>query len=167
MFPNQYTVTAARSKQFATVNKEPSMTQQSDKDDADINIIVSRFAKSGQLPAVQMEPLYADFTSAPDYRTAVELTNKANEAFYQIPARIRGQFDNNPQEFIAFALDPKNKDKMKEWGLTAPEQPKTISLEYINNTLQQGFNTRRDDDGKNVQSGTVGHRGNRNEDRKS
>jgi len=152
-FTTPYTHNRERSEFFATINNEESMTQQSDKDDADINIIMSRFQKSGQLPQVKLEPLYADFTDTPDYRTAVEMIQQADEAFSMIPARIRAQFDNNPQEFIAYALNPakENREQMAKWGLTQPEQPPKVTLADLNTTLKEALKPKEsNDNGKNI-----------------
>lgn len=112
-----------RSKQFATVNTEESMTQQSDKDDCDINIIMKKFGGSGQLPQVQAQALYGDFTNVTDYRTMVETINAANEAFMQIPAETRARFMNDPQRFIDFTRDPNNLDELRKLGLANPAPP--------------------------------------------
>lgn len=149
-----YTNTPERSAQFGTINNQESMTQQSDAAETDINVIVQRFTQ-GQLPQVLMEPLYGDFTDVPDYKTAVEMVKAAEEAFLTIPAKVRREFDNDPQKFIEFSLDPNNKDKLKEWGLTRPEQPAETTLADINKTLQ-GLQPKENDNGS---ENTDGHRG--------
>jgi len=63
-------VREARRHEHATVFKDESLTSQSDLADADINVIVGRFIKSGLLPNVNLEPLYGDFTEVGDFADA-------------------------------------------------------------------------------------------------
>jgi len=58
---------------FLTINDEPSMTQQSDLDQTDVNAIVDRFKRTGQLPNIN-EPRaqYADVSDLQiDLTTAI------------------------------------------------------------------------------------------------
>lgn len=115
----------------STVNEEPTLTQKSDAKDADINVIMAKYKKTGQLPKVLLEPMYGDFSEMPDYRASVTAIQQAEEAFLQVPAKIRAQFGNDPGEFIKFATDPNNKDKLKEMGLLKPEAPPTIEEQTL------------------------------------
>jgi len=38
-----------------------------------------------------------------------------------LPATVRRDFDNDPMQFIAFAENPENLDKMREWKLAPPK----------------------------------------------
>lgn len=108
---------------FAQINTEPSQTQQSDKDEADINVIVAKYG-IGAFPQVTEAPRYGDFSQVTDYRTAVEMIRDANDKFLEVPAEIRAQFGNDPQAFIEYAQDPANLDQMRKWKLAPPaEQP--------------------------------------------
>lgn len=109
-----------------TVNNEPSMTQESDAMETDINFIVKRFGVTGQLPQVNMQPLYGDFTDVGDYRTAVERINAANTAFMGLPAETRKRFDNDPQKFVDFATNKDNLEELRKMGLAPPAPEPTI-----------------------------------------
>jgi len=121
---------------YATNNTEPSMTQVADASETNINIIMAKYQKTGQLPRVLVEPLFGDFTEAPDYRQAVEAVNAAHEAFMEIPAKIRMQFGNDPQEFIKFCADPNNKADLDKWGLTEPPKPATMEEKTLNSLTE-------------------------------
>lgn len=122
-FRTVYTHDRAISALFATVNDEESMTQQDDKNETDINVIVGRFVKSGQLPQVNMTPLTGDFTNAIDFRRAQDLLKEANDAFAEVPANIRKRFNNDPAEFIEFANNKDNLDELRKLGLATPAAP--------------------------------------------
>lgn len=118
-FATPYTHRRSRSRHFATVNAQESMTQQSDKDDADINILVKKF-KGGQIPQRSVAPMYGDFTSGDDYRAIVEKVNAADAAFRDLPADVRGRFMNDPARFMDFVHDEKNLDELRKLGLAVP-----------------------------------------------
>lgn len=109
---------------FGTVNNEESLTQQSDRDETDINIIMERYSKTGMLPQLNMEAMTGDFSEAVDFRTAQEQILAAREAFLEVPAKLRARFHNDPQEFIDFATDPENLPELRKLGLANPEETK-------------------------------------------
>lgn len=132
-FHSLYKHTRSDSSAYATINREESMTQQDDKDEADINIIMKKYGGK-QFPQLQLEPLYGDFTEIGDYRSMVEKINEANEAFNNVPAEIRKRFGYDPQEFIDFIKNPDNLAEMRKLGLAEPEKvppPKPAPMEVI------------------------------------
>lgn len=150
-FHTPYSVTDERNKAFAYEEKYETLTQQSDKTDADINIIMARFGATGQLPQ-RIEPgQYADFTNAPDFRAAQEILLEAREAFGNVDAQIRKKFNNDPAEFFAFVNNPDNLDEMRKMGLAnpAPEPEESEVNIYTRQPL-----TRYDDDGEYTESPT-------------
>lgn len=120
-FATQYNHGRDISALFATVNNEPTMTQQSDKDDCDINIIMKKYGH-GAFPQVTAQPMYGDFSQGLDYTEARQAILRADEAFHEIPAEIRQHFDNDAAKFIDFTQDPKNLPKLREWGLAKREE---------------------------------------------
>lgn len=99
---------------------DPSLAQQSFKDDADINVLLERFKVTGMMPQGVIMPTYGDFTGISDYRTAVDAIKKASDAFMELPANIRSRFDNDPQRFLEFCHDDKNRDEAVRLGLVPP-----------------------------------------------
>lgn len=77
--------------------------QQHFKDEVDVNTIVRRFGATGQLPAFRPEGVYGDFTGIEDYDGAIERIERAHNAFMQLPASVREQFDNDPGRLIRAA----------------------------------------------------------------
>lgn len=121
-FTSLYEHTRKRSATFATVNNQESLTQQSDAAETDINVIMKRYGPSGQLPNVQQQPIYGDFTGDLSYRTMVEKIKAADEAFQDVPADIRGRFENDPARWIDFVNDEKNLPELRRMGLAEPEK---------------------------------------------
>nr|QJB20833.1 MAG: internal scaffolding protein [Microvirus sp.] len=102
--------------------KDPSLTQQSFKDDADINVMLEKFKVTGVLPQGVIMPTYGDFSGVNDYRTAREAMLKAEHAFMDMPANVRARFDNDPQAFLEFCADDKNREEAIRLGLV-PKPP--------------------------------------------
>jgi len=107
------------------VCEDPSLTDQSQADDADINTIMRRYEKTGTLPDYGQSPMYGDFADMPDFMEAQEILRRGTEAFAALPSRVRAEFENDPAQFVAYASDPGNVDQMRLWGLAKPlDEPK-------------------------------------------
>lgn len=100
--------------------KDASRTIQSDAIDADINVIVERYGVTGMLPNNVRIPEYADYEDVFDFRTAQQALIDGENAFMALPAKIRAQFENSPQQFLEFCADPANLDEMRSMGLAVP-----------------------------------------------
>lgn len=102
---------------------DPSLTVQSQAEEADINVIVKRFGITGEVPVSARMPSYQDFAEVFDYRTAVETVMAAEEAFMQVPADIRARFHNDPGAFAEFCENPHNLPELRKMGLAKMVEP--------------------------------------------
>jgi phage internal scaffolding protein len=100
--------------------KLPSLTQQSGKDDADINVIMRRFKVTGMMPQSVRRPVFADFEGIFDFQSAQNALVEANRSFSQMPAEVRERFNNDPARFVRFCSDDNNLDEMRKLGLAVP-----------------------------------------------
>lgn len=135
---------------FVTYNTEESLTQQSDLESTDINVIMRRHAQTGMAPVMQMEALTGDFSDITDFHDAQQRILEAREAFMEIPAQIRDRFDNDPKRFAEFATDPANLPELRKLGLANPatieENAKTaIPPQEIEEYDDHGTRTRTND----------------------
>lgn len=117
-FATKYNPPPSPSVSFAN---DPGMTDQSQKDDCDINRIMARYRETGFLvdplhPGTR-QPIFGDFTEIPDYQGALEVINAADAAFASLPAKVRDRFGNNPQQIFDFLSDEKNRDEAIALGL--------------------------------------------------
>jgi phage internal scaffolding protein len=103
---------------------EPTLAQQQFRDETDINTILERFGRTGELIVPVSVPEFGDYTEVGDYHSAMNMIIEAQSAFDALPARIRKEFDNDPGRFVDFVLDENNRDKAVEMGLI--EAPKAI-----------------------------------------
>lgn len=106
-------------------SKDVVLTQQSSKDDADINVIVARAKRGAELPVNERVPHYGDFSEIPtDLRDALNQLNFAKSLFMTLDPQIRFRFNNDPVEMLDFLADPGNKDEAIELGLVEPPSTK-------------------------------------------
>lgn len=99
----------------------PSLTRQEFAEECDINTLMDRYEKSGVISHVnRAQPKYFDMTVMPDLREALDMMRDASIAFSSLPAKVRREFDNDPQQFVDYAQNPENIDRMREWGLAPP-----------------------------------------------
>lgn len=97
--------------------KAGRMAVQADRDEVDINKIMARVEKGGQLPLFNGEPFYGDVSELGGLQEAIIKTQEANDLFMSYPANVREKFNNNPVEMITFLEDPKNLNEAVDLGL--------------------------------------------------
>lgn len=101
-----------------TINNEKTMTQQQFKEQCDVNHIVAKYKKTGELTHVaRTNGVYADLSKITDYHTMVNQIQEAQNAFMTLPASVRLRFQNDPGALLAFMQDPKNYEEGVKLGL--------------------------------------------------
>ncbi|QCQ84690.1 internal scaffolding protein [Blackfly microvirus SF02] len=113
----------------------PSLTRQEFAAECDINTLMAQYEKTGVINHFTTgEPQYYDFDQVPDLQNSLHILKEATTAFMSLPAHVRKEFDNDPTQFVEFASDPKNLDKMREYGLAAPAKvdPPPQKVEIVN-----------------------------------
>ena len=92
-------------------------TQQSHKDECDVNKIIAKYDKTGLISHVQkIEARYGDVTGV-DFRKAQDLYLNAQAMFDSMPAEIKKRFNQSAGEFLEFMDNPDNRDEAIELGL--------------------------------------------------
>jgi phage internal scaffolding protein len=80
------------------------MAQQQFREECDINTIMERFGRTGELVAPIRMPQYGDFDGVNDYHSAMNAIVEAQSAFDSLPAKVRARFSNDPAEFLEFCF---------------------------------------------------------------
>lgn len=97
------------------------MAKQSMKDDCDINVIISRFNRTGVLPRPNaLRAQYADVSQVTDYHDALEIVRRAEEEFDSLPASVRKVFENDPAIFLDAVHDADKRHLLEQAGLVDP-----------------------------------------------
>ncbi len=89
-------------------------TKQSFKDECDIKKIMARAEKAGTMSHLEkFQGVYADYSDV-DFHQLTDTLRKGREVFDELPAEIRNEFNQSPQQFFAYVNNPANKDKLLE-----------------------------------------------------
>ena len=83
-------------------NEGPSMTKQEFAEEADINVLMARYEKTGIPPWDPLRPMpqYVDAGEIPSLQDAMQVMIEAEAAFMSLPAKVRKEFDNDPMQFV-------------------------------------------------------------------
>ena len=122
-----------------TVNNEPTMAIQSEKNSCDINQIVNRYMKTGVMSNYRTDkPMYGDFSSAVDYHDSVLRAQQAEDTFMQLPAQLRKRFNNDPGELIDFLANENNRSEAIKLGLVDAPQDVQVPQGDVTPPPQEG-----------------------------
>ena len=90
----------------------PSKVQPQFARDSDIGIVVQRFLKSGQLPAMIDKPTIEDANTLPgDFSELMEQNIAVRQRFEMLPAEDREKFNNSCDNWLAYLADEAVKTK--------------------------------------------------------
>jgi len=105
----------------------PTMAKQEFKKECDINEIIKRFRDTGVIEHVKnIQGTFGDFTNAMDYQSSLNKVLEAQAEFNQLPAKVRGRFQNDPAKLVAFVNDPKNRREAAYLGLLNKEATQRV-----------------------------------------
>lgn len=114
------TKTVNRKRHYTPINGEP-VTHQSFKDECDINHMISKFQRTGEITGNPLNPQYLDVSNALDFQNAKNRVLEAEQAFSQLPAKLREQYKNDPFKFLEAVDDGSAQPILKELGLLPSE----------------------------------------------
>lgn len=109
-------------------------TKQEFKAEADINTIMARYNRTGELPQINLvAPQYLDVTDM-DFHTHMNIIREAQDLFDALPSQVRNRFANDPGEFIDFCGDLNNHPELARMGLLSTEATKAILTQGVTQT---------------------------------
>lgn len=99
-----------------------SRTVQHHRESCDIASIVAKYKKTGILPQFRSQTVpgrFDDFSDVQDYQQACNRVIAAQQAFSELPVRVRERFSHDPAELLTFLADSSNRDEAIALGLIA------------------------------------------------
>lgn len=102
------------------ISEKPSRTDPRYAADADINVIVARFAKTRVLPSSVSSLTFGDFTQMPIGTDALMAVRNANQAFEALPLVLRRELEHDFTRFEPWLRDPENFDRAVKLGILKP-----------------------------------------------
>lgn len=101
-----------------------SHTKQSCKEECDINNILKQYKKTGIMTHISnASASYLDLPTDFDYQSALNTVMEAEQAFAELPSKVRDRFGNDPYKFLAGLEDPAIRPELEELGLFKPKPP--------------------------------------------
>lgn len=93
------------------------LTEQSHKDECDINCILRDYQRTGLLKhAKDHQGRYDDIT-VQDFQEAMNTVTQAQQMFSELPSSIRKKFHQDPSLFLEYVHDKNNLTEMQRMGI--------------------------------------------------
>lgn len=99
--------------------KDPSLTQQSFVQDANLNVIAKRYGIT-DIPNVPISGDVIDTSLFPSLTEILDHQREAIQAWQRLPLKIRKRFHEDPNELLDFLADPDNRQEAIRLGLLTP-----------------------------------------------
>lgn len=125
-----YTNGAVTKRLTVDCSGDDILTVQADSQATDINKIMARFERTGQV--THLAAVRPMFGNVPQFRGLADALIKVQEAddlFMGLDAAVRERFHNDPVEFIEFFDNPANLDEAVKLGLATKRSPREEILE--------------------------------------
>ena len=121
-------------RECVAIECKGGLTEQNHRDACDVHHIVRKYDQTGLIQHVNTAVAqYGDFTEVNEYQESLNTVIRAQDAFDQLPAKIRAKFNNDPGEFFEFATNPANLQEMVDLGLAEKmADPQPMKVEVIN-----------------------------------
>lgn len=126
---------------------EEDLTQQHFEKECNINSIVANYQKTGVLPTAMIREVQFGEVG-PDLISSLTKIKEAKEQFQRLPAKIRDQFQNDPDKFLVFLNDPANYEKAVKLGIVEERKIEKTEKDYLREIAE-----RIDKNGHNSDSG--------------
>lgn len=124
---NIQTHLSAEDGRYIRRDPNPSATRQEHKEEAEINTIVERFDRTGQLTHVsRLTGQYIDVSNIGSFQEALAMAEHGQGVFNNLPSSIRTLFDNNAAAFMDF-MATATPEELSELGLTTAPKPSEAS----------------------------------------
>lgn len=117
--------TLERARAGALVCNDKSLTDQSFKEDADINVIIDKILKSGKQVDIVL-PEHFGIDNRVDLHEARSQIAKSNATFYNLDPRVREEFNHDParwEQQVLKDLYAGNVDNLKRMGIQVEKRP--------------------------------------------
>ncbi len=103
---------------FKTYLIGPSLTRQEFVKSSDINRVVDKYLKTGQLPYKKENlGMYADVSEIGDFKSSLDFVITAKEHFNALNVHVRKRFQNDPDQLLDFLKDDNNYSEAVKLGL--------------------------------------------------
>lgn len=108
-----------------TINDQPSLTVQSDRNQAEISAILSRYKDVGIIDHLsQVDAQFMDVTAFDDFQDVMQHAAHAEHEFMRLPSKLREVFDHDVSVWLDAAHDADKfealRPKLERLGILEP-----------------------------------------------
>mgnify|MGYP000662898326 FL=1 len=104
-----------------------SMTRQAFAKETDVNEIMAKYTRTGLIDHInQNQPIFGEVPGV-SFREALELVERAETEFMELPAIVRERFENDPEKYLTFFEDENNREEAVALGLLEAPTPSSSS----------------------------------------
>lgn len=97
------------------------VTKQSFKEECDINNILRTYKRTGIIEHIaRATARFEDLPDSCDYQQSLNTLIEAENAFGQLPSKLRDRYDNDPAKFLAALGEEKNREEFERFGILKP-----------------------------------------------
>lgn len=122
-----------------TIETGEGLTEQSHKQECDINYILKDYARTGFMKhANQNAGQYDDVTSV-DFQSAMDTVANVKTMFENLPSQIRAEFNNQPTQFLDYVQNPNNTEALAQRGILHGNDGLDITGAYTTAPTQQSL----------------------------
>ncbi|AXH77925.1 MAG: internal scaffolding protein [Microviridae sp.] len=123
---------AARERELLAKNPlykcQENLTEQSHEADCNVNTVVARFQKTGDLSLIQKSKgMFMDLSLMPQsYQECLDYVSSVDDLFQALPATVRREYDNSPSNFMRAAVNDPDKVYRHAEQVLSPVVPKVV-----------------------------------------
>lgn len=123
-------------------------TEQSHKDQCDVNNIIKKYDRDGLILHIsKFEGKFGDMSGL-DFKEIHDKVINAKLMFDELPSEIRNRFRNSPQELLTFMDDPGNREEAIKLGIVREEW--TPETDGIGEHVKEGENIVKEEENNEV-----------------
>lgn len=105
----------------------PTKTRQSQGPATNINNIIAKYKKTGELTHISTALMqFRDVSGLPSLHEAMNVVADANSTFMELPAEVRKACKHDVSNFIPYLEDPGNREEAESFGLLDPTPAKPV-----------------------------------------
>lgn len=99
------------------------MTEQHHEKSCNINSIMAKYQKTGLIDHINThQGKYGDVSGA-DFKAAQDLVAEQKSIFYELPAHVRAEFDNDPTEYLDLVMTDEGVEQLAAILNPKPDDP--------------------------------------------
>lgn len=113
-----------------TIDTGEGLTEQSHKQECDINYILKDYARTGFIKHANQNAGQYDDVTAVDFQSAMDTVANVKTMFENLPSGVRAEFNGRPEQFLEYVQNPANTEALAQRGILHGNDGLDISGAY-------------------------------------